>query len=222
MSESQNGAPENQSMAIEVRKTRHCTPQMLIMQRHEAIMLCIDEIERVGRIWDEELIVKEMIKRGWEVTKRLVTDDMKEINKNNSFVIELSRKHYSRMVEYCYENIKLSVRECNEILSKQWSNSKQIEKESISDGEQGNKMTKEEHRTVELAGPKLKAIDIRNKSIAMLLDILKGGIVDVGVAQMDRDFGRIKLEIQDLNDKIKKYEEKYGKLEDALTTASSK
>ena len=195
-----------------IKRPGNHTSDAVIHQRRKAIMIILDNIERAGKIWDEEIVLTEMHKSGWQITKEVLKDDIKILNEDNSFVIDLSRTHYSRMVEYCYQNIKLSVRECNKIISQTWANSKQVTKEVISDGDDGNKMIREDHRTMELAGPRLKAIDIRNKSIEMLLDVLKGGIVDVGVAQMDIDFGRIKLEIQELNDNLVKYEEKYGKL----------
>ena len=179
--------------------------------RRNIIIQIMDVLHKMGKAYDTVLIRKELAKRGYYVDKTTIREDITVINKYSSFVLDLARWNYNGMVEYMFDNIESSIRQSDEIIDTEWTQSKIVTKNVQSFD--GAFESKEEVITTAIAGPKNQAI--RNKIQAMKLytDIFKGGIIDVSIAILDRNINRIVDENRELKEKQTEQLELINKLQ---------
>ena len=107
--------------------------KFVIQQRHGLIVQIIDSMHHEGKIVDDILIYEELKKRGYHMSERTFKRDIATINKDNTFVMDLAQSHYSRIVEFCFEQYNDVIRNCMVIENIQWNNDKTIVDEEINE-----------------------------------------------------------------------------------------
>jgi hypothetical protein len=210
------------STAIVPRPVR--SSEEAVRRRQEEILRIKDDLASQGIIADNQIIREELWKRGYYVKRSTVYNDMMEINRLNAFVYDIAKANYGRMIEFCFENLEKTIRHCDEIYDRQWSNSKRVRKRITGDGEDGgDKLIEEHHEGAELAGPKLKAEDIRVKAIKLMLDALSGGLLDVAANLLHKEFMRMKVIKDQLEQKVNQQSAELAELkrEEAIAKKTS-
>lgn len=160
--------------------------------KRDKILEILDVMYKDGKVPDSVLISQELHNRGYHLSKKILKRELVAVNNDSDFVLDLARHNYSSMVEYCFENLMLTIRECNKLIEQKWTNDKIVKKSIITDN--GETIIEEKISTQDTAGPKLRAMNTRNKSIEIMLNVLKGGVIDVSIALIDKQLQRVQTE----------------------------
>jgi arginine repressor len=166
-----------------------------IMKRRIVLSEIINEFNLTRRYTERDLLM-ELRARGYDISARTLYRDMTELNKSNTYVLELSRDNYSALVERGMRLLDESLHDINKIIGiKRIRNKKTIIK--TIDGKQEVTVVKEDSEE-KMYSLRIRAINLKTAITKFGLELLAGGIVDVGVAQMDIDFNTFKVELEDL------------------------
>ncbi len=172
--------------------------------RQAQIALLIAKFNSIGQAVTVHTIQKELKKsaRPIIVDIRTIYRDLIEINKENSFVLELAQYHYSKMVETAYTNYAWIYNEARKSYLKKWTLSKMITRTSKEEE------TVEEITTEEIAQPKISFLNIMLNSQRFMEDIIDGRSQKISVALLSRRFVELERELDEAN----QYKSKYEKL----------
>ena len=181
-----------------------------IEKRREQIIQIREDLYRQGKVPDNFMVVKELEKYGYYITDRTIRRDMAEINRENSYVLDLAKWNYNGLVEYMFATLEAIVRDCSDIIATKWTNSKVVVTEE--EGENGMKVKKQKIITDELAGPRLQANKTKLDVIKIYVEIFKGGVIDTSIAILSQNVERMRREYDEAMNKIKDQSEIIEKL----------
>ena len=169
-----------------------------IKERRNKIILVRENIKLQGKVPDRLKILNELKKYGHFPSLQELRGDMIEINRDDTFVIDLATHNYKELIEELYENLNVILRDCDDIMGKKWTNSKVISTEV---GENNRVLKKQQIITTELAEPKTQALGLKKRIIKLQTEIFKSSIIDISIALMDTEIDKIRQEYDELKEK---------------------
>lgn len=187
--------PENCHKTTEIEPYHGKNSVINVMRRRNVLSEIINEFNLTRRYTEKDLLM-ELRTRGYDISARTLYRDMTALNKSNTYVLELSRDNYSASVEKGMRFLEECSHDINDIIDVERIRNKKTIVKTI-DGKQEVTVIKE-YSEEKMYNLRIRALNLKVAIAKFGLQLLAGGIVDVGVAQMDREFNRVKIELEDL------------------------
>lgn len=161
-----------------------------ILERRAILSTIINEFEDTGKPYTKVNLLTKLKERGYDIHWRTLHRDLTELNKSNTFVLDIAQKTYSYHLDENFKRLEFIMNGLDDIINTKWTNSKTIQREIPS--ENGNIVMTEKVTTPEIAEPKLKAYALQKEIIALKFRVFEGDIIDTSVALMLKEFQKIK------------------------------
>lgn len=193
-------------------RTKGSSPDA-IAQRREMIMLIMGTIRNEGgyssidsvhqRLLQVEITQNKKKEKPYKnISRETIADDLRKINRENTFVRDIAQFHYSQIKEDMFASLQYIYRQAKENYEKEWTMSRTITRET-KDGD-----FTEEVVTQPIAGPKASFLNIMMNATKEMNELIDGRAKQVSTVLLSQRLGELERESEEGN----KYKEKYEKL----------
>lgn len=172
-----------------------------IYERRAFEMKLIEELKEEYGYLDTKLLLQELHKHNYNIKLPTLYEDLREINANNTYVLDIATSNYSAKVEYCFGILEKIVRRCEEIDRSKWTKEKTVRRTVVTP--EGESVINETSQTQEVAEPHIKALDVQAKAVKCMFDGLKGDVMDTSVGLMLKEFQNLKAWSAELEEKLR-------------------
>jgi len=183
----------------------------MVNNRRVELQKIIDEFKKKGVPITRQGLIDELQKKGYTSNRNILYDDRTALNKDNTFISDLTESNYSQMMQDIYEKLSWVEEQAMTQYNKKWTNSKLVTKNTA----QGT--FEETHTTDEIAQPKAAFLSIIKDTQKLKYEFLTGNNIHLSAVLLMQKFQQLNQKIFELERSKKSLLNPPKKLTDYIT-----